>query len=384
MQYSRKPIRTSFGTRSRQWKLFRQSANTLRAKLAKLSGFHWLALIFGLGLFLRLYERSFVEFYPDILPVLGAETLLFGHGYPFGYVGPIGPALLLLPFALTFHVLDYAQVIIAIFGSLLACLGYAICKTLLKDEFSGLFAALLITTDPFFVYVSRVLWIDSINSVLVLSSLLLFPLVVRANRPFALASYNALLLLTLLFKIYNSVLLPALGIWAILQWRTRLRIALQKILLCTSGAASGLLVYLYYSPIEVSRIITGARGSVVPIVGLKIDPLSEVLKGLTSFMFNPLTNVKISELSGQGYVIDGLPIELGLLFAPFIIYGAWSVWRNGTQKNLLVSSLIVVGLTAIVFTSFGGFHPRQIMTSRVIMISLFSIGAARLVRDARN
>lgn len=341
-------------------------------------------MLFGIGLFLRLYQRSFVEFYPDTLPILGAETLLFGHGYPFGYVGPIGPALLFLPFAVSFQVLDYAQVVIAVFGSFLACLGYVICKRFLKDEIAGLLASLIIITDPFFVYISRVLWIDSINSVLVLTSLFLFPMVVKANRPITYASYNLLLLLTLLFKVYNSVLLPAIGIWAILQWRTHLRAALREILLCASGAVSGLLVYLYYSPIEVSRILTGARGSVVPIVGLKIDPLSEVVKGLTSFMFNPLTMVKITELSGQGYVIDGLSLEIGLLFTPFILYGAWSVWRDGTQKNLLVSCLVLIGLTAIIFTSFGGFHPRQIMTSRVIVISLFAIGATRLVRESRN
>lgn len=350
------------------------------AKLHWLKLYYFLVPIIGVGLFVRLYNRPPIEYYPDIMSILAAEALVHGQGYPFGYIGPPGPAIFFAPFALSFGVIDYAQIIIALFGALLAGLGYAVCKTLLKDEVAGLLASLMIAIDPYFVYISRVLWIDSINSFLVISSLLLFPFILKKNRLALFASYNGVLLLTLLFKTYNALILPALLVWAVLEWKSRILVALRSLLLSTGPAIAGLAAYIYSSPVEVYRISTGARGSVAPIIGLKIDVLSETVKSLTSFMYSPPFPSAISELSGLGYVNDALSLELGLIFLPFIIFGAWIVWRDGQQKKLLTSILVLVALTIIIFTSFGGLHPRHLMTSRLLLISLFSLGATRLMR----
>ncbi len=357
----------------------------LRSAPAKLYRFklYFLAAIIGVGFFLRFYNRPLIEYYPDMMNILAAEALVHGQGYPFSYIGAPGPAILFAPFASSLNVLDYAQVIIGLFGALLAGFGYVVCKMLLKDELAGMLASLMIAIDPYFVYISRVLWIDAINSVLVLSSLLLFPFVVKKNRVALFASYNGLLLLTLLFKTYNALVLPSLLVWTIFESRYKILSIVRWFVMTTGGAIAGLLVYLYTSPVESYRIATGARGSVAPIVGLKIDTLSPTLKSLTSYMFWPFPSASISELSGAGYVRDGLSLELSFLFLAFVIVGLWCAWRYG-QKKLLVSTLLLVAITIIVFTSFEGTHPRHMMTSRVVMISLFAIGATHLVRGVRR
>ena len=343
---------------------------------------HLLLAILVIGLFLRFYRRSVVEYYPDFMPILGGETLVHGQGYPFSYLGPIGPALFFAPLSFSFQVLDFAGVIIAISGTLLAGLGYLTCRVLLKDETAGLLASLVIATDPFLVYVSRVEWIDSLNSCLILTSLLSFPYVVKTNRVIAYLSYDGLLLLTLLFKTYNALILPALLIWIILQWKTKMWSALRTLVLTTGPAITGLALYLFSFPVELDRILTGARGSVAPVVGLKINFLSQAFTALTSYMYSPTGSISaITELSGRGYVVGGLSLDIGIIiFLPLSLLGAWSVWHYGGERKLLLGMLLLVALTFVVFTSFGGFHPRHIMTSRVIMISLFAVGATRLTR----
>lgn len=170
-----------------------------------------LCAVAGIAAFLRLYRLGgVITLYPDSYAQLRAVENLLSGNFPLSYHYPPGIALIMAPAFLVFpDSLATMQGVIVAAGLALVALAYGWLYQLTKDRgAAALFAAAVAFGAPF-VYFSRIVWFDGVNTFLIALTLFLAPHVVRRGA-LALAAYGVLVFAMATVRHTNVIALPAL------------------------------------------------------------------------------------------------------------------------------------------------------------------------------
>ncbi len=162
------------------------------------------------ALLLRLYGLDgFITYYPDTYAQLRAVDNLLAGEFPISYIYPPGIATALAPvFLILPDTLAAMQVAVVLAGVALIGLAYIIGRAWTGERSVGVLFAIAVAFGAPFVFFSRVLWFDGINTLLIASALFLAPRV-KACGTGSLVGYGALVFAAVTVRYTNAIILPA-------------------------------------------------------------------------------------------------------------------------------------------------------------------------------
>lgn len=172
-----------------------------------------LCAVAGIAAFLRLYHLGgVITLYPDSYAQLRATENLMSLNFPISYHYPPGIALFMAPaFFVLPDSLATMQAVILAAGLALVAVGYFWLFALTRDRRAASIFAAALAVGSAFVLLSRVVWFDGINTLLIVSTLVLAPHVVRRGTP-ALVAYGVLVFTMATVRHTNVIVLPALAV----------------------------------------------------------------------------------------------------------------------------------------------------------------------------
>jgi hypothetical protein len=326
------------------------------------------------ALVLRLYHlESYVAFYPDSYGQLRAAENLASLQFPTSYYYPPGISMFLAPF---FAVLPDSmltmQIGIMAGGLALVGVAYAWGVAATDDRRAALIFAFFVAIGSTFVFHSRIALFEVINTLLIASSLLLAPVVVRRG-PAAWLGYGVLVFATVTARYTNVIVLPALVLAAMggsaqrPSWRGAIATARSPAALVAALAVLALgAVYIGTAHENLTRFTGSGYGSVINLQGY--------LPRLIDYM----------QASLNGYSADPSLREVvaaGVLLA-FAIVGAQRLWHSNPSILLAVAYLAAVW--GPVHALYGVFFERYAMTVFFVLLLPASAGLSIVLERHRR
>jgi len=328
--------------------------------------------IFSFGLLLRLLQPNIIDFYPDILQVIGGEALAHGQGYPYLFSYPPFSNILFCPFSVAGQNVIYsARLLIGVFGAMVIFPTYYIGKILIRSETFALLAAVLIATDPYNLVFSRAMFIDTINLFLVL---VLFMWIARGHHSstskslrLRSAALGIVIFFLLIFRDANLLLvfvLPVLAVfrshrsWILPAW-------------VTGGGIY--LVYLGYSTILVpSRIVPAATRnlSILNIHAKIIDSAISLFSYIANSNFR--SDLLYTNFRSLAEVL--LYWQPAVPFCVLVLFGVSKALSKTSSRPYTVFAILYVLTSILFFTSSFSYQSRYLLTARTILIILMIVG----------
>ena len=336
----------------------------------------WAALIaiLAFAVLLRLYRlEGFITFYPDTYAQLRAVDNLFAGNFPLSQYPP-GVALFLAPvFALFPRTILTLQITIIGVGLALVVVGYLVARVTTNDRRASLLFATAVAFGAPFVLYSRVALFDVINTLLIVVSIALAPLVVRRGFP-VLLLYGLLVFTTITVRFTNPVILPALFLASLqinqqgLSWRTITRHLRSRSVVTVGLVVTGLYAAYLGTGYETLTRFTNPKGD--SIIDLSPAYLPRLAKYAQASLVGHAGNFSLE---------DGVAALAVLTLA---IVGGCRLWRTNRGMLLPIACLVVAWLP--VHAMYMSFWDRYALPPLFFVLMLAALGLSVSLRWLRG
>jgi hypothetical protein len=308
---------------------------------------------------------GFITYYPDTYAQLRAVDNLLAADFPISYIYPPGVALALAPlFAFLPDTLAAMQTAVLIAGLALIVVSFLFARAWTGDESTAWLLAVCVAFAAPFVFFSRVLWFDGINTLLIVLSLLLAPSMSRRPLP-AQVAYSMLLFATVTVRYTNVIILPAVFIASMPDGTLStggVGRHLKSRVIIVSAATIAVLygVYLVSAWDAVSRFSNGTSGSVLGMGGY-VERLGQYVP---------------AALLGYADQIDFRDAVAAVTVGALALGGALRLWQLSRQRTIAV--LLAIALWLPIHALYIAFDDRYAMPAFFLVLFLAAYGLAGL------
>jgi hypothetical protein len=348
-----------------------EEASGLPGRLTRALPLVALAAIGGLALFLRLYHLDgLITLYPDSYAQLRATENLLALDFPISYHYPPGIALVMAPaFLVLPDGLVTVQAVILAAGLALVAIGYVWLLALTRDRrAASIFAAALAVASAF-VLLSRVAWFDGVNTLLIVSTLVLAPHVAKRGTR-ALVAYGVLVFTMATVRHTNVVVLPALAV-ASMQGQ--------------AFSLQGLVAHLRSRPaVTVGLVVVALYVMHLAVAGESLGRFtSSNGGGILDLSSYPLRLAHYWQASLLGYHEGwSLPEAIGAsAVVALATAGAQRLWQ--TRRRAMAAIGLLIAVWSPVHATYALFDDRYAVPVFFLMLMLASCGLSITVVWAR-
>ena len=349
-----------------------------------------LAVILGLGAFLRFFALTDHYFYPidSTVQVSGAENIFLHGYYPYPHYAPPGPGIALIPFmAFSDFSIMSAQVGIAFYGVALIGLSWLLVKRLSPtSRLAPYLVALFVAINPALIASSRVALFDVMQLVFIAAYFIVLTShrSYQSRRPATILLSCAIAVFLVLMKTPN-VIVVGLGFLYLLgqPWMERASAGQRRRQWAWTGLALvlfALFLWALYSTIltqEGTKIATAAAGQ------FGLHNVLPNLEALLTSLGNPLDPPATSMVFAANLApVSLLQLVLGFGLAAVLSIGLIaSLRRRGGDAAVLLAFGVI---QACLFFFFRGFKMRYYYPLLLVSLCFLGIGLERLIRTVSD